>query len=89
MSDVLRADITAYRGTTADVSLLDREPQPGQVTSETSDAALGTTTLAFANGTRVVLKPTDFKNDEVLWVEYGWRSVGRKSQHADFQINQV
>ena len=66
MSDVLRADITAYRGTTADVSLLDREPQPGAVISETSDAALGTTTLAFANGTRVVLKPTDFKNDEVL-----------------------
>jgi zinc protease len=66
ITDVLKADIEPYRGVKVDTRLLDREPAPGRLVSETADAALGTTTLTFANGVKVVLKPTDFRSDEVL-----------------------
>jgi len=66
ITEVRQASITPYRGIKVDTALLATEPTPGTLVSEKADAALGTTTLAFANGVTVVLKPTDFKNDEVL-----------------------
>ena len=85
MSEVLQAKIEPYRGIKVDAQLLDREPQPGRLLSETADAALGTTTLAFANGTRVVLKPTDFKNDEVLLsaARYGGQYLYDQPDHQN------
>jgi zinc protease len=66
VTGVLHADITPYRGITIETRLLEQVPQPGAMVSEEHDAALGTTTLAFANGVRVVLKPTTFRSDEVV-----------------------
>jgi zinc protease len=39
---------------------------PGTVAERTEIADLGITRLSFANGVRALLKPTDFKKDEVL-----------------------
>jgi zinc protease len=66
ISEVRQASITPYRGIKVDTALLERDPAPGTLTGEKADPALGTTTLTFANGVSVVLKPTDFKNDEVM-----------------------
>jgi zinc protease len=66
VSEVLEAEITPYRGVTVDTDLLAQEPVPGRLVSETMDAALGTTTLTYANDVRVVLKPTTFKSNEIL-----------------------
>jgi zinc protease len=66
VTEVRQASIAPYRGIKVDTALLERDPTPGTLTGETRDAALGTTTLTFANGVTVVLKPTDFKNDEVI-----------------------
>jgi zinc protease len=65
ITDALQADLAPYRGVKVEDRLLEREPQPGRLVSETADASLGTTTLTYANGVRVVLKPTDFKSDEI------------------------
>ncbi len=40
--------------------------RPGKVTATKANAKLGTTTLTLSNGVTVVIKPTDFKNDEIL-----------------------
>ncbi|MDC8756168.1 M16 family metallopeptidase [Janthinobacterium fluminis] len=47
-------------------TLLETPPQPGGIVAETHNAALGLTELTLSNGVKVVLKPTDFKNDQVL-----------------------
>lgn len=47
-------------------SLMAQAPKGGRIVKETSDKALGTTELMLSNGVRVVLKPTDFKNDQVV-----------------------
>jgi zinc protease len=41
-------------------------PRPGRIVAETRDRALGLTRLTLSNGVKVILKPTDFRNDEVL-----------------------
>ncbi|RFM28871.1 M16 family metallopeptidase [Deminuibacter soli] len=46
-------------------SLMEKLPEPGTITAEKQDAALGTTEITFANGAKVILKPTEFKNDEI------------------------
>lgn len=41
-------------------------PTAGSIVAERHNAALGTTELDLSNGLKVILKPTDFKNDEIL-----------------------
>ncbi|HEX7844204.1 MAG TPA: insulinase family protein [Chitinophagaceae bacterium] len=38
----------------------------GKIVSSTEDEEVGTTTLKLSNGVTVILKPTNFKNDEIL-----------------------
>jgi zinc protease len=51
---------------TVDAPLVASVPTPAAITAREHDVTLGTTTWTLANGVRVVLKPTDFKNDEIL-----------------------
>ncbi|UUZ55336.1 hypothetical protein LP419_06165 [Massilia sp. H-1] len=57
--------------------MMDTPPTPGTIVSETQDARLGLTTLTLSNGLKVILKPTDFRNDQVLLsaVRYGGQSL--------------
>jgi zinc protease len=41
-------------------------PEGSKIVSDTTDVAIGTTTLTLANGVKVILKPTEFKNDQIL-----------------------
>lgn len=41
-------------------------PKAGSIVSETVNAKIGTTELTLSNGVKVVLKPTDFNNDQVI-----------------------
>lgn len=41
-------------------------PEPKKIVSEKSDAVLGITAYELPNGSRVIVKSTDFKDDEVL-----------------------
>jgi zinc protease len=47
-------------------ALMDKPPAPGRIVGETHDAHLGLTRLALSNGVKVILKPTTFRNDQVL-----------------------
>ncbi|HEV7815892.1 MAG TPA: insulinase family protein, partial [Janthinobacterium sp.] len=45
--------------------LMDKPPKAGSIVAEKENKALGLTELTLSNGLKVMLKPTDFKNDEV------------------------
>ena len=47
-------------------TLMDTPPKPGAIVSETEDKTLGLTHLTLSNGVKVILKPTDFRNDQVV-----------------------
>jgi zinc protease len=65
-----KATITAYTETLSEEPLLDRLPAPGRVVSERAIAGVGITEWKLSNGVRVLVKPTDFKADEILMSAY-------------------
>lgn len=46
--------------------LIPQLPQPGKIIEERADALFNTTLYTLSNGVRVVVKKTDFKQDEIL-----------------------
>src|SRR5262245_48104781 len=65
------ATVTAWRDEMGERELLAKKPEPGKVTSRREIAELGVTVLKLSNGVEVWLKPTDFRNDQVLFTSYG------------------
>ncbi|MGD1044381.1 MAG: insulinase family protein [Bacteroidota bacterium] len=63
--------------------LVSHLPAPGKVINERKIVSLGVTEWKLSNGPKVILKPTDFKNDEILFSAY---SAGGTSlvQDKDF-----
>ena len=75
-----KAPIVAWVESRSDDPLIERLPAPGRVVSERTNAAVGLTEWRLSNGARVLIKPTDFKADEVLLNAY---SVGGTSLASD------
>jgi zinc protease len=61
-----KGEIKAYEEKAVAASLMEKSPTPGKITSEKENKEVGTTELTLSNGVKVVLKPTDFKNDQVV-----------------------
>lgn len=61
------ATIKPYEEKAIASTLLSGSPRSGKVTSVKKNTTLGTTELVLSNGVRVTLKPTDFKNDQILF----------------------
>ncbi|HET7230111.1 MAG TPA: insulinase family protein [Longimicrobium sp.] len=64
--DAAHVPLTAYTDSVSTEPLLDREPTPGRIVSTKAIPEIGVTEWRLQNGVRVVLKPTDFKQDEIL-----------------------
>lgn len=65
-------DVTAYVDDTKDEPLLPTEPKGTKIVSEKKlDDRLGVTELMLGNGVKVLLKPTDYKNDQILFKATG------------------
>jgi zinc protease len=58
--------IEPYVDAVSDVPLLAAAPVATEVVSKSDDSKFGFTELTFGNGVRMILKPTDFKNDEIV-----------------------
>ena len=65
-----KATVTAYTETVNDAPLVTSLPAPGRVVRTTSIDAVGVTEWKLSNGARVLVKPTTFKADEVLFSAY-------------------
>jgi len=64
-------------------ALLETTPVPGAVASRRELADIGVTIVRFSNGVEAWLKPTDFKNDQVLFTMYALGGASL-SPPADF-----
>jgi zinc protease len=77
-----------YIDNTNDNPLLDPLPTAGKVVSMQTDSLILTTTLTLSNGVKVILKPTQFKNDQILISGYGFGGTSLASDQdfisADF-----
>jgi zinc protease len=63
-----KTDVAAWASTaTSAVAIMDTKPAPRRVEARRELPAVGVTIVRFANGVEAWLKPTDFKNDQVLF----------------------
>ena len=60
-------DVKPYVEVAAGRSLLDELPKPGPVVRTRTRDAFGVTEWELSNGVKVILKPTDFRQDEVIF----------------------
>ncbi|HEX3144103.1 MAG TPA: pitrilysin family protein, partial [Pyrinomonadaceae bacterium] len=60
-------DLKAYVDTVANATLIDSAPTAGKVVKTATKEAIGITEWELSNGVKVVLKPTTFKEDEILF----------------------
>ena len=72
------ATLTAWKDDANGKALLPTKPTPGTVTARREIREIGVTILTLSNGVTVWLKPTDFKNDQIIytaWAKGGLANV--------------
>jgi zinc protease len=65
-------ELTPYKDKLASATLIEILPKAGEIASEKEIASIGATEITFANGAKVLLKPTTFKNDEIKVTGFAW-----------------
>jgi zinc protease len=81
--------ISPYKDDIIAETLLDKIPQKIATATSTTNPATGVTELRLSNGVRVVLKPTEFKNDQVIinGYSYGGTSLAADSIYASASLS--
>ncbi len=67
-------ELFAYQETPLPKSFLETLPKKGQTVEKEWVSELNLTTIQLSNGIKIHVKPTDFKNDEILFT--GWSKGG-------------
>jgi zinc protease len=62
--------VTAYIDDSVNKPLLDKKPEAGKIVGESKIGSIGVTELSLSNGIKVLLKPTDFKNDQIIFSSF-------------------
>ncbi|HEX5107358.1 MAG TPA: insulinase family protein [Vicinamibacterales bacterium] len=83
LGDALRAGaaatVTAWRDEMATRELMVTKPTGGSIRSRREIQEIGVTVLTLSNGVEVWLKPTDFRNDEIVFSSYARGGVSLAS----------
>src|SRR5581483_1814421 len=82
------ATVTAWADTAATHGLMEKPPTPGTVTSRRTLDDIGVTIVKLSNGVEAWLKPTDFKNDQVLFSLQGpgGSSLAPPAEYVDAEL---
>ena len=82
------ADITPYVDNVIDEPLITEMPKKGKIVKESENNVLGYKELELSNGARVILKKTDFKEDEVTMSAFqrGGQSLYGEKDWANLQL---
>lgn len=67
LGEAAKADLKGYEDKKVATALMEKAPQAGKIVAEKKLADVGVTELTLSNGAKVILKKTDFKNDEILF----------------------
>lgn len=80
VSGARAAEVEAWVDNAKDEPLISEQIKDGKIVKETENAALGYTELVLSNGAKVILKKTDFKDNEIVF--NGW-TPGGKDQYGE------
>lgn len=83
---IKQGNVSAFVDQVSDKPLLGTKLSGGKVISEKKIPEIGITELKLSNGVKVILKPTDFKNDEISFSAF---SPGGSSLYNDRDFQSV
>lgn len=89
LADIKTIEIEAPKEEVIDLTLVKDMPKTGKIKKEWKNAALGTTEWLLGNGVRVVFKPTDFKQDEIIFSAHSLGGLSAVSNVADLPSAQM
>ncbi len=69
---VAGSKLEKYTDVATDKPLMAKKPVPGKIVETKVNKELNITEFKLSNGAKAILKPTDFKNDEVLFRAYSF-----------------
>ncbi len=84
--DAQQMHLEAYVDNVKNEPLIAKLPKPGKIKKEV-DGQFGTKILTLSNGARVILKKTDFKDNEVLMKAYSDGGTGRYGAEDKYNLN--
>jgi zinc protease len=93
LTDALRAGTVAavepWKDEFAGRTLMAKKPTPGSVKARREIPEIGVTVLTLSNGVDVWLKPTDFRNDQVMFTSYarGGTSLASCTDYLDASLS--
>ncbi|MAE87875.1 MAG: peptidase M16 [Flammeovirgaceae bacterium] len=80
LKEIEEAELEPYKDEMSGAELMAAKPKKGSISNEKSIDNVDATELTLSNGVKVVLKSTDFKNDEILMTAF---SHGGHSLYGD------
>ncbi len=80
VNEIPQKSIAPYIDDLSGAVLMSDLPKPGKIDSEKQLSEIGVTELSLSNGAKIILKPTDFKNDEIIMTAW---SDGGSSLYPD------
>jgi zinc protease len=85
----LAATVTAWRDEAATKELMTRPARPGTVQARREIPEIGVTVLTLSNGVEVWLKPTEFRNDQIIFSSYarGGVSVASEEEYLNASLS--
>ncbi len=78
--------LEAYVDNVKNEPLIAKLPKPGKIKKE-EEGKFGTKVLTLSNGARVILKQTDFKDNEVMMQAYSDGGTGRYGAEDKYNLN--
>jgi zinc protease len=83
IKDVKNADIKAPVEEDINKPLIKEAPKAGKLKKVSKNDVLGTTEWTLSNGVKIIIKKTDFKEDEVMLTAYSMGGVSKVKENAD------
>jgi zinc protease len=85
--NALKADVKPLEEKAVATTLMKTIPQPGTIVSEKKNEQLGTTEVIFSNGAKAILKPTDFKTDEIVMTSFRKGGIAKYPAEDKYSAN--
>ncbi|MBO4328512.1 MAG: insulinase family protein, partial [Bacteroidales bacterium] len=81
--------VEAYQETVSNEPLLAKLPKPGKIAKSETLPEFDATMLTMKNGVKVIYKPTDFKDDEILMSAYSFGGLSVMDGKNPYNLQEI
>jgi zinc protease len=71
-NDISSKKLEAYKDDVTDKPFFSEKVTPGKITKQSDIKEIGVKDITLSNGARIILKPTDFKNDDIRFSAFSY-----------------